>query len=346
MLDRLTWDVRLAVRWLRRAPGFTLLAAASLGLGIGFNTAIFSVIDALLLRPLPVDAPDELADVYTSARDGDVYSTSSYPDYLDLRARNVVFSDMIGYSPMVGPLNLGDRSRLVLGEAVTDNYFQVLGVRTALGRPLLPEDDHPGADRVVVVSDRFWRRELGARRDVIGRTIRLHGQPYTIVGVAPRRFTGMFPMLAPEIWLPVTQVGEVEPAGIQEVVPSPGGTSRLDRRGQRWMFLKGRLKPGVTAAQAEANLRVVMEHLAAAYPETNEERIVTVLPTSAVRIHPSATRVLVPMAAGLMVVVGLVLLIACANVASMLLAAPAPGAGRSAFVSRSARAAAASCASS
>jgi predicted permease len=320
VLDRLAWDLRLAVRWLRRAPGFTLLAAASLAIGIGFNTAIFSAVDALLLRPLPVAAPDRLADVYTSARDGDVYSTSSYPDYLDFRARNAVFDDMIGYSPMFGPLNLGDRSRLVLGEVVTGNYFRVLGVEAALGRPLLPEDDRPGADRVVVVSDRFWRRELGASRDIIGRTIRLRGQPYAIVGVAPRRFNGLFPMLAPEIWLPVAQVGEVEPAGIQEVVPSPGGTSRLDRRGQRWMFLKGRLKPGVTPPQAEANLRVVMDHLAAAYPETNKDRVVTVLPTSAVRIHPSATRVLVPMAAGLMVVVGLVLLVACANVASMLLA--------------------------
>jgi predicted permease len=320
VLDSLLQDLRYALRWLRRSPSFTLVAVASLGLGIGFNTALFSIVDAVLFRPLPVEAPDRLVEIYTSGEDGDTYATSSYPDFLDFRAHNAVFSDMLGYSPMFAALNLPDRSRLALGEVVTGNYFRVLGVRAAVGRTLLPEDDHAGAERVAVLSDRAWRRDHAGDPAVVGRTLRLRGQAYTIVGVAPPEFTGMLPMLAPELWVSVAHVMEVEPAGIQDAVPSPGGTNRLDRRGQRWMFVKGRLHPEATIEQARANLEVLMAQITAEHPQTNRDRRVTVEPTSAVRVHPEADRALLPVGLGLMLVVGLVLLIACANVASMLLA--------------------------
>src|SRR5215204_4677229 len=146
----------------------------------------------------------------------------------------------------------------------------------------------------------------------------VHGQPYTIVGVAAERFTGLVPMLQPEMWTPIAWVEDVEPTGIQDVVPSPTGTTRLDRRGQRWLFVKGRLKAGETAPRAEANLQVVMAQLAAAYPKTNAERPVAT--AANVRIHPVADQMLRPVAAGLMIAIGLVLLVACANVANMLLA--------------------------
>jgi predicted permease len=318
LLQHLNRDVRYALRWLARSPGFTLVAVTSLALGIGFNTALFSVIDALLLRPLPVDRPHRLADVYTRGGDGDTYATSSYPDFLDFRTQNQVFTDMLAYSPAIAAVKTGDHSRMALGEVVTGNYFQLLGVPATIGRTIVPEDDRPGAERVVVLSNRVWRRDYASDPSVTGRTLHIHGQPYTIVGVAPERFSGMVPMLQPEMWIPLTWVEEIEPAGINDTVPSPTGNTRLERRGQRWLFIKGRLKDGETPERAQANLQVVMQQLAATHPLTNATRPVAV--AANVRVHPQADRALKPVAAGLMLGVALVLLVACANVANMLLA--------------------------
>lgn len=320
MLSGLLTDVRYALRWFLRSPGFTFVAVLSLAVGIGFNAASFSLTDALLFKPLPVSAPHELVDIFTSASDGDQYSTSSYLDYLDLRERNDVFADMLGFSPMVAAQNLEDRSRIVLGEIVTGNYFQMLGIPAQIGRTLEPADDRPEAERVLMVSDGFWRRELGGSADVIGGAIRIRGQRYTIVGVTPAWFSGMTPVVDPALWVPVVRVNEVDPAGISESVASPTGTSRLDRRGQRWMFMKGRLKPGASAASAQANLQILMTRLASTYPETNKDRRMSAIPTNDVRLHPAANQTLVPITAGLLTAFGLALLIVCANIANMLLA--------------------------
>jgi predicted permease len=321
LLESLLADIRFAVRWLRKSPGFALVAIASLAIGIGFNTALFAIVDAVLFKPLPVSAPARLVDVFTSDSTGTVeFSTSSYPDYLDLNAQNDVFEAIVGYSPMFAALNLDGRSRLAMGEIVTGNYFQVFGVGAALGRTILPSDDVPGAPRVVMVSRRYWARELGSTPDAVGRTLRIRGASYTIVGVAPASFSGMVPILAPEMWIPVSASLDVEPVGMHDAMPSPTGTTRLDRRADRWLFMRGRLKPGRTIEQARANLIVLASRLAADNPATNRERRISVKPTSDVHFHPSLDPVVVPIAAGLMAVVGLVLLIACANVASMLLA--------------------------
>ncbi len=320
MFETLLADIRFAFRWLGKSPAFTLLAVASFAIGIGFNTALFTFVDALLFRPLPVERPDRLVDVYTASTDGDVYATSGYPDLLDWKAQNTVFTDMMGFSPSFAAMSLSDRSRLVMGEVVTGGYFQVLGVRAALGRTLLPEDDVPGAARVLVLSHRAWIRDFGGSPSAIGQSLRIHGQPYTIVGVAPKSFTGLLAVLSPELWTTVAHIDDVEPGGIIDTVPSPTGTSQLDRRGQRWMFVKGRLKPGATVEQAGANLSLIAQQLATEYPQTNKHARVSVKRTSDVHIHPVADQALLPIAGGLMVVVGLVLLIACANVASMLLA--------------------------
>jgi predicted permease len=320
VVGHLTSDIRFAFRWLRRSPGFTLVAVGSLAIGIGFNTALFTIVDALLFRPLPVERPDRLADVFTTGGDGDQYATSSYPDFLDFKSRNAVFSDMLAYTPSIAAVNLTDRSRLAMGETVTGNYFRLLGVHAKAGRTLAPEDDRAGAPRVAVISYKLWNREFGASAAAVGQTIRIHGQPYTIVGVAPAEFTGMVPLLGPEVWTPMAYVDDVEPGGIISTIPSPTGNTRLERRGQRWMFVKGRLKPDVAVAAAAANLRVIGKQLQTEYVQTNKNLDVSVLSTNAVHIHPVADRALLPVAAGLMLVVGLVLLIACANVASMLLA--------------------------
>src|SRR5262245_22812673 len=320
VFEKLFADVRYALRWLRRSPGFTLIAIASLAIGIGFNTTLFTLVDALLFRPLPVERPHELVDVYTTGGDGDTYATSSYPDFLDFKAQNQVFSYMLGYSPSIAAVKLSDRSRLAMGEVVTGNYFQMLGVKARLGRTLTPDDDKPGAPRAAVISYRAWNREYGANPSAVGETIRIHNQPYTIVGVLPAEFIGMVPLIAPEVWTPLAYVDDVEPGGIISNVPSPTGNTRLERRGMRWMFVKGRLKPGVTIDQAAANLRLIGRQLQTSYMATNKDRDLAVIATSDVKIHPIADRMLLPIALGLMIVVGLVLLIACANVASMLLA--------------------------
>ena len=314
-------DLRYAVRWLGRSPGFAAVAVLSLGLGIGVNTAMFSFVDAILLRPIPVEDPDTLVDVFTSSSDGDKHATNSYPDLLDLKAQNDVFSDMMGYTPMFAPLGLGERARLVIGQIVTSNHFDLLGVRPFLGRMLQPADDLPGAERVVVIAHRMWVSDFGSDPRSVGRTLQLRGLTYTIVGVAPATFTGVIPMIVPELWLPVTQVEEVEPAGINDNVPSPTGRTPLERRGHRWLFVKGRLKPGVTPAAAHANIEVLGQRLAAAHPETNRNRRMSAFATDDVRLLvPQASGPISLGSAGVMTVVGLVLLIACANVAGMLLA--------------------------
>jgi predicted permease len=320
MLTAFVQDSRYACRWLLRSPGFALVAILSLGLGIGFNTAIFSVVDALLLRPLPVKDPARLVDLYTSGADGDTYSTNSLPDLLDYRAATSAFEDVAGYSAMFAGVSRGDRARLVLGEVVTGNYFTMLGVTALLGRTILPDDDRPAAARVVVVSHRYWERELGGDVGAIGSTLRIRGQQFSVVGVLDAGFSGMVPMLAPEIWTAARYADEIEPVGINETVPSPTGTSVLDRRGQRWLFAKARLKKDVTAEQARAQVDLVSARLRAEHAQTNKDRRVTLRPTSDTRLHPEADRVLTWVVTGTMLAVGLVLVIACANVAGMLLA--------------------------
>lgn len=313
-------DVRYALRWLRRSPGFAAVAILSIGLGVGVNTAMFSLVDTLLFKPLPVSDPGSLVDVFTTGGDGDEYATSSFADYQDLKAQNTVFSDMTAYSPMFAPLALGERSRLVLGQVVTANHFAFFGVSPEMGRLLIPADDEPGAERVVVISSRMWRTEFGGAPSAVGQTLTLRGLPFTIVGVAPPSFGGVVPILTPEIWVPMAQVEEVEPAGINDVVPGPGRT-RLERRGVRWMFVKGRLRREVSPELAHANVALIGRQLEAAHPDTNRDRLMSAVPTTRVRmLVPQATGALSAGAAGLMAVVGLVLLIACANVAGMLLA--------------------------
>ena len=312
-------DLGYALRAARRRPGFTAAAVVSLAIPIGFNSAIFTIVDSFLLRPLGVVRPAELVDVYTSDPNVGRYSTSSYPDYLDLRAENDVFTDMAAHAPMVALTRVDEAARLVMGEAVTGNYFRFLGVRPARGRLLAPEDDRPGAARVAVISSGLWERAFGGDPDVVGRSVGIGTQSYLVVGVAPPGFLGMPPIPGPDLWIPMTRAEDVTPTGITTSVASPGETL-LERRGERWMFVKGRLRDGVTTAQAAASLGVVMADLAAAYPESNEDRQLSLTLTDEVRLPPQVAGAVRLGAAGLMLLVGVVLLVACANVMGMLLA--------------------------
>jgi len=306
-------DLTYAVRRLARSPGFTLVAVLTLALGIGANTAIFSLVNAVLLRDLPVRAPQELVEIYTSESDGYAYATSSYPDFTDLRGLTDVFAGVVGTRTFLARVDRGDQPEIAFGEMISWDYFQVLGVPMALGRSFLPEEDAtPGAHPVAILGYRSWVRDFGRDPEVLGRTVRLNGLPFTVVGVAPSTFTGTMPVLVTGYYAPLMMTNEL--------MGGMTGTDQLGSRGSRSMFLKARLKPGVSVEQANQALASLSGRLAEAYPESNEHRVMSALPSGKVALHPLVDRMLKPVAALLLAVVGLVLLIACANLASFLLA--------------------------
>ena len=319
-LDALQQDVAYALRLIRKHPGLSAVAAVSLAIGIGLNTALFALLDATLLRRLPVQRPEQLVDVYTSNVKGFAWYGSSYPDYLDLRRDARTLTGLLGYVPSVGAVGIGDGTRALAGEAVTGNYFRVLGVPAAHGRTLLPEDDRPGSTPVVVISSGLWSDLFGDDPEVIGRSLRIGGRSYAVVGVAPEGFGGLTPpILTPGFWMPMIWIDDVQPTVMHNGSPAPGAT-RLESRGLRWLLVKGRLRDGDTAAGAADDLNGVMQGLEEEYPNSNEGLRVTVVPTGDVSTHPVFEDRLRAAAASLLVLIGLVLLIACANVAGLLLA--------------------------
>ena len=306
-------DLTYAIRRLAHTPGFTFTAILSLALGIGANSAMFSLVNSVLLRGLPVQDSEELVEIYTSDSGGYPYATSSYLDYADLRESTDVFEGVIGFRTFISRLDRGGDPAVVFGELISWDYFQVLGVPMALGRSFLQEEDaSQGTHAVVILGYRTWAREYGAREDILGETVRLDGKLFTVVGVAPEAFTGSIPVMVTSMYVPLMMTNELM-GGIT-------GTDQLGRRGSRSMLLKARLREGVATEQAEAALAALGAALAEQYPETNENRQMTLLPTGDVALHPLVDRALVPVAGLLMSVVGLVLLIACANLASFLLA--------------------------
>jgi predicted permease len=320
-MEKLLKDTRYAVRMLMKSPGFTMVAVLSLALGIGVNTAIFTVVNAVLLRPMPVERPEELVEIYTYGDENYPQATSSYLDYVDLRDQNDVFSGLVAHSMMFASFSRDTGSQLLMGELVTGNYFDVMGIEPVIGRDFLPEEDQsPGTHPVAILNYGFWQREFGADQEIIGQTFKMNGTTYTVVGVAPPEFTGTLPGVAPELWLPMMMVDEVEPSGMIMQQGSESGEGWLDRRGYRYLFMKGRLKPEASLEQARAQVETIMARLEQQYPDTNEDRSPILMPASDVRIHPMIDSMLTPVAGVMMGVVAMVLLIACANVANMLLA--------------------------
>ena len=318
-MESVIGDVRYALRGLKANPGFAAVAILSLALGVGLNSAMFSLVNALLLRPLPVAHPDRLVRLYTTAEIPE--STFSYADYRDVQRENTVFSGIAGHTVMFANVSREGQSQLLLGEVVTANYFEVLGVQPARGRGFDPSEDRvEGGNRVVIIADSLWRRQFGSDPAIVGRALRVRGSDYTVVGVMPARFTGMTPGLMAELWVPVSMVDDTEPVGMNDNVVSPSGTTRLTRRGSRWMFVTARLAAGVSLSQARGNVDAIMTRLQTEYPQTNRNRHAVVKAAGDVRIHPIIDGVLLPGAAALMIAVGLVLLVACANIANMLLA--------------------------
>ncbi len=303
-------DVRYGSRMLIRHPGFTLVAVISLALGIGANTTIFSVVNALLLRPLPVEEPERLVSVFTSYVGGHRYGITSYPDYEDLRDRNDVFADLAAET--YAPMGLGrmDRSEVVLGQVVTWNYFSVLGVQASLGRTFLPEEDRTaGSHPVALLSHRIWQRLFESDPLITGQSVQINGHPFTVVGVAPEGFTGTSVILAPDVWIPVMMAA-------QALTYSP----KLDGRADPFLHLIGRLKSGVTRARAQTAARRVGAVLEQEYPGSNSGKSFTLVAAGKNRFGSGTTDDVAAFMTVMMGVVGLVLLIACFNVANLSLA--------------------------
>src|SRR4051794_19172246 len=181
-METLSQDIRYAVRGLRKAPGFTLVALLTLALGIGVNSSIFSVVNAILYRPLPVERPNELVDIYGHESTSNEHSTHSYPNYLTYRSQTTTLSDLIGYSNFFAHLSIEGSSDLVVGEMVTDNYFRALGVRPALGRTFSADEASAfGASAFAVLSDRLWKNRFAGASDVVGKTFKMNGIVYSVI---------------------------------------------------------------------------------------------------------------------------------------------------------------------
>ncbi|MDP9120404.1 MAG: ABC transporter permease [Acidobacteriota bacterium] len=302
-------DIRFAFRQIRARPLLSVLATVSLALGVGVNSSMFSIINAVLFHGLPVKDPDRLVAVYTSGSDGLRYAPSSYPDLRDLRDQNDVLAGLAAHSAFIAARDSGTGTKLLFGEVVTGNFFDVIGVRPAVGRTFLPEEDRtPGTHPVVMLGQGFWQQQLGGDPAILGRSIVLNGTALTVIGVTPAELGSTFPGLKADFWLPI------------EMYDALSEDKALEARGFRSFFLFGRLRPGKTLAQAQAQLSTLGARLATRYPETDKDRKITVVAWRKVTINPAVDGALFGVAGLLMVLVALVLLIASSNIANLLLA--------------------------
>lgn len=314
-MSSLWQDFHFGLRLLAKYPRVTIWAVLSLALGMGVNAAIFSLVDGLLLRPLPVAEPARLAAVYGteegSGAGGLSYLPLSYPNFLDLRERSGAFADLFVFRRQRLSFAAGDgEPELVAGHFVSTNYFEVLGLRPALGQTFVPGDDRAqGGDPVIVLGHDLWRRRFGADPGVVGRSLVLNDVGYRVLGVAPAGFRGTQLTSPAEFWLPVTLFRSVASRGAQ-----------IDQREWQMFQVMGRLAPGAGFGQARASLQGIARQLQEQHPTENAGLGFEVLSLSESMIEPNQRRVFVHSATLLAAAVGLVLLIACANVGNLLLA--------------------------
>jgi len=301
--DELRQDLRYASRTLRRSPGFTAVAVLSLALGIGANTAVFSILNSLILRPLPVPAPERL--VYLMGARG-AY-TNSFPNYRDLRDRNTTLSGILAYRVAPMGLDTYDGPRRVWGYLATGNYFDLLGVRPFLGRFFHAGDDvRPGEAPLAVLSYNARQSRFAGDPSIVGKTVRINKMPYSVIGVAPREFFGTELIFSPDLWVPMMMQPQIE------------GHSWLEVRATNNSMLIGRLKPGVAMAQAAQNLNAVASGLARDFPGDNAGMAIKLAKPGL--LGDSLRGAGETFLGGVMALAGLVLLTACVNLASLLAA--------------------------
>jgi predicted permease len=318
MLQDLSQDLRYGVRILARRPSFTIVATLTLALGIGVNTAILSTVNGFVLRPLPVDKPAELIAPYWGRKvDRQVWGEFSYANYVDLREQNKSFSDLCAWRETSAGISSSEsrkggedeRAEVVWGELVSDNYFAVMGVNPVLGRGFLPEEVRTqNAHPVTVISHSLWQQRFNADTGVVGKTIYLNGQPFTVIGVMPESFTGSTYFLHHSFWVPVMMAQKF----------GRRADWQTDRSSALFK-LYGRLKPGLTLAQAEMDLNSVAGTLAQLYPKDDADTKIQ-LTTELNGRYDDATNIIRYGGFLALCVSGLVLLLACANVANLMLA--------------------------
>jgi predicted permease len=308
MLDSIGKDLSYALRTAFKRPGFMAIAVVTLALGIGANTAIFSLVNTVLLRPLPVAHPEQLVEVYGTQQNGSSITLQSYLNYKDYRDRNDVLTGMLAYRFAPMSLSHAGGNERIWGYIVSGNYFEVLGVVPMLGRWFLPEEDKtPGSHPVVVLGYGCWQKRFAADQNIVGKTITINGRSFTVVGVSAKGFIGTEVAFAPDLFVPMMMAKQIE-------IDSDWLASRTDDN----IFAIGRLKPGVTSAQAESALQSITLQLAQEHPKDNQGRGVRLLTPGL--FLPSIRSSVVSFTAVLMAVVILVLLLACVNLANLLLA--------------------------
>src|ERR1043166_2735926 len=307
-MQTLFQDLRFGLRQLLKRPGFTLLAIISMALGIGANTAIFSLVDPVAFRPLPVRNASELQELYATLHNGADYTLQSYLNYKDYRDRNQVFSGLVAYRLVVASLSHNGTNERLWGMTVSGNYFDVLGVPLVLGRGFLPEEDQtPKSHPVVVLSYGCWQKRFASDPAIVGRTVLVNNVPFTVVGVARKGFIGTDVAYAPEFWTPMMMGPVIEP-----------GSNWLENRDSDNSFVVGRLKPGITKAQAEGSLRAVTLQMGKGQPKENAGRGIELIPPGL--FIPDIRNGVFAFTAVLTGVGLLVLLLACVNLANLLLA--------------------------
>ena len=310
--DAFARDLRYAFRRLAMAPGFSMIAVLSLAIGIEANTAMFSIVNAVLLADPPFVDSDELVELYASGSDGMVYGPWSVPDYRDLVDESAgVFDEASITRTFIASSGGRERPEVIMGEAVSVNAFSMQGIVPFLGRTFDDSDaGGPGASPVALLNFDTWTQRYGQDPAVLGETIRINQLNYTIVGVMPEGFTGSFPAFHSAVFVPVNMMQTIQGAT----------TDPNSRRDNRSAFVRARLAEGVSVEQANAWLAGLGTALTEAHPETNQYRTFSAMRLDDILVHPMVDRTLLPVAGLLMVMVGVVLLIACANLASFLLA--------------------------
>ena len=300
--EQLLQDVRYGLRSLSKTPGFAAVAIITMALGIGANTAIFSVVYAALLKPLPYPNPGQLVNVFEEkAQEGATQDGASYPNYEEWREQNDAFSELAVIAQHELTLTGYGEPSVVTAGVVTPEMFSLLGVEPLAGREFLPEDGKRGAAPVVIVSENLWRSRLGADPNIVGKSISLDKREFTVIGIAPAGFQSPVLGSRQDIWVPLAQ--------------DPLFSTWMTRRGGHWLRVIGRLKPGVSIAQAQAEMNTIADRLAREFPAENAGWTVRIFPLQAMMAGDVGTELLVLLGA-----VGLVLLIACVNIANLLLA--------------------------
>lgn len=309
-VELLRQDIAYGLRTLRGSPVFALAAVAALALGIGANVAVFNLLQAVLLNPLPVHEPSRLVSIQVVDRQTPGYTPISTDNFHDLRNEQDSFTRVAGYSFAAVTADIGDNPQELFAAAVSADYFDVLGVPAALGRTIRPEDDGaPGANPVGVLGHRLWTESFGADPAIVGRTIRLNGHPFTVVGVTPGSFRGTQTTFVTDLFIPLSMYDTVAP-----------GTPWFTGRRWRWLSVIARLRDGVSMDSAAAETTVIGDRLAATHPDVNRGRSLAVLPIVQVTVNPNQHTTIAQSGVILYGVVAVVLFIACVNLASLLLA--------------------------